>query len=392
LARSHAVALADAGKIDEAIMLLEPILAAKPDWLDGQKLLSNFILSQDPNVDCTRNYAAACEAMPLHLGLRLAWFHTLSLDRNWEAARAVIEDGAAQIGERAAFALARIYIASESGANGSDPTIFDAVADIRDAGLDLCQARFWLRNGDPERAEAIALRNIDTPAANAFWPYVSLAWRMRRDDRAQWLDNPKTSICSFDLGLSEAELSQLADTLRALHNRKSYFLEQSVRGGTQTDGQLFFHHDPAIQNIRERIVEAISQYISELPPSDAAHPLLSAPRGAIHGAIRGAIRFEGSWSVRLGAQGYHSCHTHPKGWISSAFYVALPKKMGPNDAGALSFGTPPPELSLELLPYRQIEPKAGRLVLFPSTMWHGTVPFQDGERLTIAFDVKRPLN
>jgi len=43
-----------------------------------------------------------------------------------------------------------------------------------------------------------------------------------------------------------------------------------------------------------------------------------------------------------------------------------------------------------LPPIRTIEPKPGRLVLFPSTMWHGTRPFDAGERLTVAFDVKRP--
>jgi len=28
--------------------------------------------------------------------------------------------------------------------------------------------------------------------------------------------------------------------------------------------------------------------------------------------------------------------------------------------------------------------------LFPSWMWHGTVPFEHGERLTVAFDVGVP--
>jgi hypothetical protein len=35
-----------------------------------------------------------------------------------------------------------------------------------------------------------------------------------------------------------------------------------------------------------------------------------------------------------------------------------------------------------------VEPEVGRLVLFPSYMWHGTVPFSgDDHRMTIAFDV-----
>jgi predicted 2-oxoglutarate/Fe(II)-dependent dioxygenase YbiX len=34
-----------------------------------------------------------------------------------------------------------------------------------------------------------------------------------------------------------------------------------------------------------------------------------------------------------------------------------------------------------------IAPVAGQLVLFPSYVWHGTVPIVAGERLNIAFDV-----
>jgi predicted 2-oxoglutarate/Fe(II)-dependent dioxygenase YbiX len=65
--------------------------------------------------------------------------------------------------------------------------------------------------------------------------------------------------------------------------------------------------------------------------------------------------------------------------------------MGKPPAGWLALGLAPPELQLDLPASGFVEPKAGRLVLFPSTMWHSTVPFEQGERLTIAFDVKRPL-
>ena len=34
-----------------------------------------------------------------------------------------------------------------------------------------------------------------------------------------------------------------------------------------------------------------------------------------------------------------------------------------------------------------IAPVVGQLVLFPSYVWHGTVPVEHGERLNIAFDV-----
>ena len=47
---------------------------------------------------------------------------------------------------------------------------------------------------------------------------------------------------------------------------------------------------------------------------------------------------------------------------------------GDGHAGWLALGEPQAELGLDLPPFRLIEPKPGRLVLFPSTMWHGTAP------------------
>ena len=72
-------------------------------------------------------------------------------------------------------------------------------------------------------------------------------------------------------------------------------------------------------------------------------------------------------------------------------YIVLPgeAERGPAEAGWLSLGEAT-ELGIDLPPIRTVEPKPGRLVLFPSTMWHGTRPFDAGERLTVAFDVKMP--
>jgi len=43
-------------------------------------------------------------------------------------------------------------------------------------------------------------------------------------------------------------------------------------------------------------------------------------------------------------------------------------------AGWLEIGGTPAYLALDLPPSRRVEPKAGRLVLFPSTLHHGTSP------------------
>jgi hypothetical protein len=93
----------------------------------------------------------------------------------------------------------------------------------------------------------------------------------------------------------------------------------------------------------------------------------------------------------LQAGGFHSNHVHPLGWISSALYIVLPPDLGRDQAGWLTLGEPrTSSFPLDLPPTRLVEPKPGRLVLFPSWMWHGTRPFGEGERLTVAFDVAVP--
>ena len=56
--------------------------------------------------------------------------------------------------------------------------------------------------------------------------------------------------------------------------------------------------------------------------------------------------------------------------------------------GWIKFGEPVFDLALKNPVRRTIQPVPGRLVLFPSYMWHGTIPFHDAAaRTTIAFDV-----
>jgi uncharacterized protein (TIGR02466 family) len=100
------------------------------------------------------------------------------------------------------------------------------------------------------------------------------------------------------------------------------------------------------------------------------------------------LAFGPSWSVRLTEHGYHAAHFHPGGIMSSASYIAVPDEIKTSTRqGWLEIGRPPAELRLDLEPLISIKPQAGRLVLFPSYLFHGTRPFGGEERLTVAFDL-----
>jgi Tfp pilus assembly protein PilF len=380
--RNHALALAAEGQGDTAEALLEAALRRMPGWLDGHRILTAQRITAGEGDGFDRSYAEAVQADPNNGALRMMWFQQHVALKDWERAGAILAQAQKALPAHRGLQLAALFLASESGAERDNADLFAGYEALGDPGLDLCRVRHHLRGGEVVRAEAIAATHSTGPAARMFWPYLSLCWRLTGDSRAEWLDGDPLYSAAFDLDFSAAELTELADVLRGLHRMKAPYPEQSVRGGTQTDRQLFFHPDPAIQAARTKITAAVREYIAALPPKDATHPLLSQLRDT-------QPLFEGSWSVRLAAAGHHSSHTHVLGWISSAFYVALPDQ---EDKGALALGSPPPELALPLEAYARIAPKPGRLVLFPSTMWHCTEPFAAGERLTIAFDVKLPGN
>jgi hypothetical protein len=365
--RNFALALASEGQGERAMRLLESILVRSPGWLDGHSTLATLRTTAGED-DPLRSFASALEAEPGNAALLQAWFHKLAAAKDWEGARSVLARGE--------FPLLRLWLDCESGAASADPAIFADYKGSSDPGLVLLQVRHALRHGDPVRGLALAEAQLGTPHAGQFWPYCSLCWRLMGDDRADWLEGDLAR--AIDLDLAPQMLGDLAVLLRSLHRMAAPYPEQSVRGGTQTERNLLLHHDPLVQALRRKIVAAVEEWRDGLPP-DATHPLLSRKPDA--------IRFTGSWSVRLAGGGHHSAHTHPQGWASSALYIVVPPETGRDHAGELALGMPPPELGLGLEPTQYITPKPGRLALFPSTTWHGTVPFVGEERLTVAFDV-----
>ena len=380
VARNLAGALVAEGFVDAAETVLVDRLAAQPGWADGHMRLATLRQTRG-QADFDRGYRDATQSRPQDFALRMAWFQLLAKAQRWSEARSVLAAAGRHFGERPAIIASRLYLTSEAGDADDHADLF-AGSSLGDPGLGICRVRHALKWGRPDEALWVAAAFDGTASEPYFWPYRSLAWRLLADPRAEWLDRPDRLIASFALGLDARELAELGELLRGLHGMAAPYLDQSVRGGTQTDRPLLFRHDPIIRRTRAAIAEMVRGYVDALPVSESGHPLLAQPRVE--------LRFAGSWSVRLRGQGFHTSHTHPAGWLSSALYVALPQDPGPSPAGWLQFGAPPPQLGLDLAPYREIEPIAGTLVLFPSTMWHGTMPFADGERLTIAFDVARP--
>ncbi len=355
---------------------LAAIVAQAPGWIAGHEQLARLRWMLGGRDHFTDSYAAAVEAAPRNPALWRGWLTALLQARAFDQAQHVLERARAALGEQPFLDASQAMLWSDTG----DPRA-DAAYDRLDS-RDIPHVRHLVRTARVADAATLIEAGLKGPDANAFAPYAAIVWRLIDARRHAWLEEREGLVSVIDLADTLPPLDRLATTLRGLHRARDQHLDQSVRGGTQTDGILLANVDPDIQAVRRTIVAAVERHVAAWPPPDARHPTLAPRRDRVP-------RFAGSWSVRLSGGGRHSNHVHPQGWVSSALYVSLPESEG-TDAGWLTLGQPDDTLGLRLAPVRTIEPKPGRLVLFPSTMWHGTVPFATGERLTIAFDIAPP--
>ncbi|HVW72839.1 MAG TPA: tetratricopeptide repeat protein [Rhizomicrobium sp.] len=240
-----------------------------------------------------------------------------------------------------------------------------------------------------ERARALRLTDEAVPRMardQAALAVHELALRANGDPRAERLADYERHIQIFDLepppGFSTmAEFNAALDAhLDTLHTDQREPVDQTLRHGTQTAPSLLRGKSALLVALRQRIEEAVGAYIARMS-DDADHPL-TARRAA-------GFAFAGSWSSRLHDCGFHANHVHPEGWISSCYYVAVPDAVLDPTArqGWIKFGEPSFNIGIQDVIRRTIQPVPGRLVLFPSYMWHGTLSFRSrAARTTIAFD------
>ncbi len=277
----------------------------------------------------------------------------------------------------------------------------DPLLGANDPAFNIAYARHLLKSRQWTAAAARLERTLTLdPKRQETWAYLATVWRLLDDPREDWLcDFSRLAVLlPVDCPPGWSQMSEFLLDLRAyletLHRAHREPVVQSLRQGSQTPGRLFGRPDPRLQALQQSLVAAIEDWLRSMP-HDATHPFL--------GRLARSIDFTGSWSVKLWESGSHANHFHSDGWMSSAFYVSLPpsvldqsnaavaaseRVLAQPTAGSLQLGQPPEELDLGLAPRRILHPLPGYLALFPSYMWHGTVPFADAEpRITVAFDM-----
>lgn len=385
----YALALAGSGEVGRSIDYLRQKLEEYPNWVEGHKIFSKIKFTQGGQSEFDESFKIAVRLSPQNEGLIKEYFSILVQNKCWDQASALIDEFAKLKINTPFINVARVHLDLEHYRAFSRSKLNRLCQGIDSATLDLALVRHFIRQKQYSKAESIALKRVAKSSALVFIPYLSTIWRVTGSKFLSWLEGEPKYISQQSLSQNNEQLLQLSALLKKLHTAKGPLLEQSIRGGTQTDQNLFLRHESEIQSLKQSVKFNVKNFVATLPNGDHTHPLLGKNYTEI---LNGNIKFTGSWSVFLKPQGRNIPHTHPKGWISSALYLQLPDKTktGAKNAGAIQFGVPPEDLELNLSPTHTITPKLGDIVLFPSTMWHSTTPFKKGERLVVAFDVQAP--
>jgi len=388
LSFKRARALLEMQEFDDAEREYARAVALEPTHPAAQFGLAKLrYMRGDPSF--ARDLAAAAAANRNHPALQIQFAEVLRLNGDLDGSELLLRDLIARQGPEPALRSLLAMVLHEAGR--LQEALVEAFAAVKSRPDDAAKLQtlvaVLLSLGRAKDAMPLIRAERQLAPLDPIWiAHEATAARLSGDPAYALLYDYDRFVRVYDLDPppgfgSIAELNAaLHACLTARHQLARQPFDQSMRSGTQTTGNLVVDPDPAIQAALGAFLEPIADYRGRLGDAED-HPLSARNHGQTH--------YAGCWSVLLKAQGFHVNHIHPEGWLSSAYYISVPDETDDPEqqAGWIKFGEP--RLPVPGAgPDRTVQPRPGRLVLFPSYMWHGTTALHGtAPRLTMAFDV-----
>jgi len=156
-----------------------------------------------------------------------------------------------------------------------------------------------------------------------------------------------------------------------------------LHNGEQSAGNLFKRPEPSFRALAALVAGAVSAY-REQHAAAACVYASEFPRD---------VAFSSSWFVKMRTGGHLTSHIHETGWLSGVLYLAMPPRSPGSDEGCIEFSTDGDGYPRQHDNFgvKVVSPAVGDIVLFPSSLFHRTIPFSAAsDRICIAFDVAPP--
>ena len=151
-----------------------------------------------------------------------------------------------------------------------------------------------------------------------------------------------------------------------------------ITNGYQTAGNLFAQKNDFIDKIKNIIHLEIEKY--QIHFKDSKEGLIKSWPTTYN--LNG-------WIVSMKSGGKLSAHMHEKGWVSGSVYINVPPKLKTNSGNLVVCIDDEKHTTRKNINQKKIiDVVTGSLCLFPSSLYHYTIPFEAEEkRIVLAFDV-----
>ena len=218
--------------------------------------------------------------------------------------------------------------------------------------------------------------NIRAAAISAF-----VSHQLSRPDPHPFCNKPFNFIRVYEspeiFGNDDQFLLRLADILESTTATWEPTGKTTING-FQSPGNLFANPVGPLAELEIFIRDKIDDYLRDMLTDDCDFINQFPKKSSLRG-----------WFVRLIKGGYQNEHIHPDGWLSGVFYLRVPKsgdkKEGSIEFGLWGYGYP---ILNDNYPKKRYYPQNGEIILFPSSLFHRTIPFHANEnRICISFDL-----
>ena len=176
---------------------------------------------------------------------------------------------------------------------------------------------------------------------------------------------------------SEDLLDDLIDLSRNLPSEEDPIGKTTVKG-LQTLPIIFERNNPCVTSLNDILIKCIFDYKDFYKDYNDLFIQQWPKQSYLQG-----------WTVFLKDQGLQNSHNHLSGWLSGVIYLKIPKVCS-YDNGSIKFSLHGYDYPFQkkTIPHKILEPITGSIILFPSSLYHSTIPFRsDDERISLAFDL-----
>lgn len=342
-------ALRDQGKLDEAIRAYQKALAINPRYTEAYNNLGESLRDQGNMQEAVNSYQSA-----------------LAIDPSYAVANFNIAQFLYDAGK---FEEALPYFEKSQHADWQERSLYC-----------LYKAQKFAEFKD-KLDQLIASRKHTSPFLATLSTHY--ATNFGSEDNYNFCKNAMDFVYQNRIESLAAENSQLLnDLLRDINFAEIAERKQGrLNYGIQSAGNLFKRPEASFRTLAALIKKEFEAYRLRFSGADC-ELIKSFPA---------ELEFTSSWYVKMQQGGHLTSHIHELGWLSGAVYLSMPKNKLSEEEGRFAFGTHGDDYPQkhDNFPEKSILPNVGDIVLFPSSLFHRTIPFSaDEERICIAFDLR----